>query len=1023
MPESGRAILLVGILGSIMSNTSASLRRLFRGGAAFGVLSLAMGAAVAQTPTQPVDTVVDCDPNTAGVQTNCAPDQQDRVVITGSRIARDAFTSTSPIQVITSEQSTLEGLVDTSEMIQGSSIAQGSLQLNNQFGGFVVEGGPGINSISLRGLGAQRSLILLNGQRPGPAGVRGQVAAFDLQVIPDSIISRVEILKDGASSVYGSDAVAGVVNIITRSSVDSPELNVQYNATEGGGGNTFQINGAMGFELFGGNVMLAAEYEVRDPLEFGDRSYLACSQDLAYDATTGKRVDRIDESILKGTSLANCPGNIYFNTVIVGATRYIPSPDGVTIGPIAGYRPRTNRTFDCNTGVAGTQRPPSCGGVLPAVYAANGFNAYYEDVLNDERFLNSHAIAGVDRLSLYGRADFQLDMFGGIDWTTEALFNRREYESERVRQFFPTIAPNAGYDVPGTFGGLGNSPFGGLATPITIWPSNNQVDVDYVHLGTQFTGDFMLPGWTWSLNAGFSSSDGEYRGNAIRIETAGDWNFARPSDGLYAAPNYNPFDPNFLSGNYSDAVYDLLTANTVGSTTYEQTLVQGVVSGDLFELPAGPLGVAIGAEWRNFEIDDTPDPRASAGEFWGQTSAGRTTGEDTVSEAFIEANIPLLRGLPFIEELTVDASARAFDYDSYGNDSVWKAGLNWQVIPSVRVRGTTGTSYRAPALYELFLANQTGFLGQLAIDPCDQWDTSTNPNIVANCGAAGIPAGYNATGSSALIVTGGGAGVLEAETSEANTLGLIWTPDFIDFSLAIDYFDITINDQVSQLGAGAILGGCYGSPNYPNAFCNLFTRAPNSDPSRPNQIIQVNDSYINVNSQSTAGIDITARYEHEFDFGNLVVDLSATHTTEDVVNLFDPSLASGFDTSDFNGSLGDPEWVGDASIQLRQGDWTYSWFVDYIGEMDHTPFAAELAAYQGLTIRRINKTDEWFSHDVSVRYRGDNFVVTGGVGNVFNATPPVITSGVASRFGNTPAFASQYDLRGRTFFLRLGYEF
>ena len=125
-----------------------------------------MGAAVAQTPTQPVDTVVDCDPATPGVQTNCPPASEDRVVITGSRIARDAFTSSAPIQVITAEQSTLEGLVDTSEMIQGSSIAQGSLQLNNQFGGFVVEGGPGINSISLRGLGAQRSLVLLNGQRP-----------------------------------------------------------------------------------------------------------------------------------------------------------------------------------------------------------------------------------------------------------------------------------------------------------------------------------------------------------------------------------------------------------------------------------------------------------------------------------------------------------------------------------------------------------------------------------------------------------------------------------------------------------------------------------------------------------------------------------------------------------------------------------------------------------------------------------------------------------------------------------------
>jgi iron complex outermembrane receptor protein len=1005
-----------------MSNTSASLRRIFRGGAAFGALTLAMGASVAYAQTP--DTVADCDPNTAGVQTNCPPeDGGDRVVITGSRIARDSFTATAPVQIITAEQSTLEGLVDTAEILQGSSIAQGSLQLNNQFGGFVVEGGPGINSVSLRGLGAQRSLVLLNGQRPGPAGVRGQVAAFDLQVVPDSIISRVEILKDGASSIYGSDAVAGVANIITRTSVDSPEFSVQYNATEQGGGNTLSVNGAIGFDLFGGNIMLAAEYEVRDPLKFGDRSYLACAQDLAYDATTGRRVDRVDLSVLGNTSLGNC-NNIYFNTVIVGANRYIPSPDGVTIGPIAGYRPRTNRSFDCNLLVAGTQRPGACGGTLPPQYIANGYNAYYEDVLNDPRFLDSDAIAGADRWSAYAKADFNLDIFGGVDWTTEYLFNRREYESQSVRQFFPTIAPNANYDVAGNFGGLGNTLFpGALAQPVTIWPFNNAVDVDYHYINTGFTGDFVLPGWTYSLNALYSTSDGEYRANQILIETAGDWNFARPSDGLYAAPNYNPFDPAFLSGNYSDALYDLLSDDSVGNTTYNQTVVSGVLTGDLFELPAGPLGVAVGAEWRTFEIDDNPDPRGANNEFWGITSAGRTAGEDTVTEVFAEVNVPVLKGLPFIEEFNIDGSVRGFDYDSYGRDSVWKVGANWQIIPSVRIRGTKGTSFRAPALYELFLGNQTGFLGQTGIDPCIDWGNSSNPNIQANCAAAGIPDDYNGVGSSALIITGGGAGVLSAETSEASTLGLIWTPDFIDFSLAVEYFDITINDQVSQLGAGAILGGCYGSPVYPNAFCDLFTRAPNSDPARPNQIIEVRDSYINVNQQATAGIDITARYEHEFDFGDLVIDLSATHTTEDTNLLFNPDQVSGFDTNDFNGTLGDPKWVGDASIQLRQGDFTYSWFVDYVGSMDQEAFAPALVAYNGLPIRRINSTDEWLSHDVSVRYRGDNFVVTGGVANVFNNPPPVVTTGVSSRFGNTPAFASQYDLRGRTLFLRLGYEF
>lgn len=978
--------------------------------AALGALLASSLPAIAQVPEQgpqpPAETVQPAD--------GAAPDDADRVVITGSRIARDAFTATAPIQIITAESSTLEGLVDTAEILQGSSIAAGSTQLNNTFSSFVVEGGPGIASISLRGLGAQRTLVLLDNQRPGPAGVRGQVGAFDLNVIPDSIISRIEILKDGASSIYGSDAVAGVANIITRSSVDAPELNIQYNATEQGGGNSLEVNGAIGFDLFGGNLMLAAEYEDRDPLKWGDRRNLACAQDLVYDPVTGQRIDRIDRSILANTPLGGCTeGNIYHNTVVdaFSGRRYVPAPDGITIGPIAGYRPRANRNFDNSpTGVA-----------------------YFEDVLNSAKFLEGYAISGVERLSLFGK--YNTTLFGGVDWSTTFLANRRELEHKAWRQFFPQIASSNGYDVPGNFAAddFTFSPAFGfaLAQPVTIWPSDQQVTVDYYFATTGFEGDFLLPGWTWSLDASYSMSDGEYVSNQITKERSGDWRFPR-ADGLYYGPEYNPFDPAFLSGNYSQATFDLLSAYPVGNTTYEQTLLQGVVTGDLLELPAGPLGIAIGAEWRTFEIDDTPDPREQANEFWESSAAQITRGEDTVSEIFIEANIPLLSGLPFVEELTLDGSARAFEYDSYGSDSVWKAGLNWQITPAVRLRGTQGTSYRAPALYELFLGNLTAFQDQTLIDPCIEWGNSANQTLRNNCAAAGIPSNYNGlAGESALIIQGGGAGVLEAETSEARTLGLIWTPDFLDLSLAVDYFDITVNNQVAQLGPGAILGGCYGSPVFPNAFCDLFERNPGSDPTAPFNITVVNDSYLNVNSQSTRGIDLTLRYEHEFDFGDLLVELSATHTMEDEINLFDPSLASGFATNDFSGTIGDPEWVGDASIRLDSGDFTYSWFIDYIGETDNEVFFPEIitddgtpgAGYFGRAGRQINATDPWLAHDVSVRWRSDNVSITGGVSNIFDAQPPVISFNGGQRLQNYALAATQYDLRGRTYFIRLGYEF
>src|SRR5262249_41163169 len=144
------------------------------------------------------------------------------------------------------------------------------------------------------------------------------------------------------------------------------------------------------------------------------------------------------------------------------------------------------------------------------------------------------------------------------------------------------------------------------------------------------------------------------------------------------------------------------------------------------------------------------------GEFWNSTSAQITKGDDTVKEAFLEVNVPIIKGQPFLEELTFDGSVRAFEYDSYGSNEVWKAGLNWQIIPSVRIRGTKGTSYRAPALYELYLEDQTGFLAQTSIDPCINWGNSANNELRTNCAAEGIPANYAGTASSATIFSSGG---------------------------------------------------------------------------------------------------------------------------------------------------------------------------------------------------------------------------------------------------------------------------
>ncbi|MEA1943301.1 MAG: TonB-dependent receptor [Pseudomonadota bacterium] len=934
---------------------------------------------------------------------------EDVVVVTGSLLRRNEFTSTAPIQVVTAEVATLEGLVDAAEMLQTASVASGSVQLNNQFGGFVVEGGTGVNSISLRGLGAQRSLVLINGNRPGPAGVRGQVGAFDLNVIPSSIVQRFEILKDGASSIYGSDAVAGVINVITRTEVDRPELSVQVNAPFEGGGETYDISGAYGLNFDRGNIVLAAQYQLREDLSLGDRDYLSCQQDRVWDAPGGNRIDREDRSITAGTEYSGC-NHIYANTIIdnlYGTGRYIPAPDGVGGGPLGevvpGYRPRANGRYDDPAG-----------------------QAFYEDVLANPRVLSADAINRQERMSFYASSDFALDMLGGVDWRNEFLFTRRETTSDGWRQFFPLVG---GAFVNSLFGvyGYANDPTYdhplGLIQPVTIWPSNSFANVDYTALNTQLEGGFSpwfgpMADWVWSASVQYSRSDAEYGGNAIIASESGDARFDAD------APIYDPYSSDFLSGNYGDAVYDQLTANTVGTTVYEQTVVNAVTTGELFDLPAGPVGAALGYEYRTFSIDDTPDELSRNGDLWGSSSALVTRGDDTVHEFFGELEIPLVAGEPFFESLTMSLSGRTFDYESAGSDGVWKAGLNWQISPTFRMRATQGTSYRAPGLYELYLGDQSAFLSQLSIDPCIDWANSSNANIRTNCAAEGIPGDYTGGASSATIYSGGGAGVLEPETSDARTVGLVYTPEWAALSVAVDYFEIEVYDQIAQLGAASILFSCYAGSTFPNNFCNLFDRAPGSDAVRPNAILEVRDSYLNINSQITDGFDLTVRYEHEFDFGDLLISAQSTWTNTDIVNLFDPSLPSNFETNDFNGTVGDPEFVANGRVAFFRGDWTFNWFFNYIEGTDNQALYEDSLTYQSY----YGFQDAYFDaevesalyHDFSIEWEGDRLSILGGVSNAFDEEPPLISTGVGStRRGNTALSATQYDLRGRTAFVRV----
>lgn len=952
-------------------------------------------------------------PAPASTTTDDDDTEVEALVVTGSRIKRTEFTSSAPVQVITAEQSTLEGLVDTAEILQGSSVASGSFQVNNQLTGFVTDGGPGARTLSLRGLGANRTLILLNGRRVGPAGTRGTVGPVDLNVIPQSIVERFEILKDGASSIYGSDAVAGVANIITRSNFDGFEITAFATQPFEQGGEQYRVNASWGRTFDRGYINVSADWAKQEVLRRADRDDTACQSDYLFNAGRTARVDfpNTDPGQTYGNDTYKC-NNLFTRVLRTGLGDMIYPDAGVTY-PTTAQGNATNGGAPIPFGLVRQRRV--------------GFPATYPYAhMDDKAYARASAISPSELTTVFASGGYDLtpttELYG------ELLFNRRESIQYGARQFFPSFSA-ANPNVPAGWAAA----FGSFL-PIIPLKSDRDQEVNYWRGVVGVRGDFgaLLSGWDWDVFYQRSSSDADYgtdiiyndRVRAVTGAAACNQALITFSGGQCTdLPGGVPFtSARIINGDFNAAERAFLFTREVGNTTYTQEAVEASVTGNLFNLPAGPLGAAFGAAWRQDEIDDTPGANERAGNLWGSTSAGRTAGSDTVKELFGEIEAPLIKGLPGIESLDLQASARYTDYDSYGSDSTYKFGLNWQITPSWRIRATDGTSFRAPALYELYLANQTSFLGQASVDPCILWENSTNPFIQANCQAAGVPLGYtNAGTSSATIITGGGLGILKAETSEAQTVGVIWTPDFIDLSVAVDYFEILVNDEVRQFGASNIANQCYASPTFATeAFCTLIVRNPGVNPpggAGPNAIQSINNSYVNVAEQLNRGMDLTLRYQHEFDFGRLTMDGQFTWQFEDTVELL-----SGAATEDYNGSTygyDGPDFTGTIRTGFYRGDWTVTVTTILLGKGSDTEYFGgdvfNSSVYQQPVYYK-QYTEFTAYHHLSVRWKHDDWTFIAGVRNVFDERPPSQASG---QFRIGTAANGNYDLIGRRAFFEV----
>ncbi|NUT01800.1 MAG: TonB-dependent receptor, partial [Sphingomonas sp.] len=561
---------------------------------------------------------------------------------------------------------------------------------------------------------------------------------------------------------------------------------------------------------------------------------------------------------------------------------------------------------------------------------------------------------------------------------------------------------------------------------------------DYVKISGGFRGDLpFLPSWRYDLYGAKSWSDGTYSFEQILtdrltqslnvrlvnaagtpITTAGATIANTPgarfacvdvSGGCVPAP---AISVGIIGGNartLAPAWFDYVTQDVVGHTKFREWTANLTVDGPLFRLPGGDAQAVFGVEYRKSSINDVPSDDAIRNNLFNFSSAPITRGSDNVWEAFTELEFPILKNVPFAEALTLNASGRYTDYRSYGSDTTYKIGGLYSPTRWLSFRGSYGTSYRAPALFEQFLGSTTGFLSSTT-DPCNDLATVTNPSIRARCLSEGLPNSFRQLNGVTVIGRGGAEAGLEAETSKNLTFGGVLQPTlgpaFGNLSLAVDYFRIEVNNGVSQLGVGTLLNGCYA--NTRPEYCAFISRAPFTG--QGSGALTVTQTFINVATDIVKGIDFVLRYDRELGPGKLDLGIEAVRTM-DRINQTNPDSAP----FDFAGSIGNPKWAGTGHIGYDWGSWYARWGVDYIKGTDDrflTEDDLDPAVYD------FSVPDYWL-HTATLRYEPSNrYSLTLGIRNVFDKKPPKISA--EDPFVNTIAnvpLQSGWDFRGRTFFV------
>jgi outer membrane receptor protein involved in Fe transport len=955
------------------------------------------------------------------------------IVVTGSRIASPALTSPSPLQVVTAEALENQGVVNVQDALQQNPAVGVPGQSRTTNG---ASTNPGLATVNLRNLGADRTLVLIDGRR-SVAGVPG-TAQVDLSMIPTPFIERVDVLTGGASAVYGSDAVAGVVNFIYKKKFEGLQLNLQSGISERGDDRQIVGNVTYGANFAGdrGNVMLYGGYVNEGVVRNNSRDFSRL--DYTSLGTTQRVAGNSDTNLTAAQNLftpfynpSNVgPGGVF---VIGTLTNRIINPDG----SFRAYNAATDgyNREEYKLLAAPSERYTFAARVnYDVTDNANVFaEATYTNVLTKGRMEASPMRTDSALGAFPGNGGFYPIEFSVVNPTNPADVRRLANPLVPAAVFAAATNRNVN-------DAIASKDLSFLVRTTMFDDGTRTIPTERDNFRVVIGGDVNLGG-SWKLDAyyqyGFTKQNQSMSGLA---------NLYNLAEAVQAIPDVFDYDND---GNRTEAVcvnasaraqgcvpVDVYGLNANGTSKISPEAVKYLktsltraskqqmhvaaanLTGTLFTLPAGPVQVAVGAEYRKEESRDIFDPLTNQARN-GYVQLTDTAGKFDVKEAYGEIVVPILSDTPFFHALTLRAAGRMSDYSTVGTFYAWNVGGEWSPVEDIRLRAVYAHAVRAPNIGELYAAPAAGIIS--ITDPCQGITATTTGTLATNCRAVpGIAANIAANGSFTLTQADlAGVGSLTAnnpniqqETGKTLTLGAVINPRSINalrnLTISVDYFDIELEDAINRVAAATVLNKCYreGLPE----FCQFVTRrAGSSGAYSSGSVEQVVRGLVNSGGSFSRGIDVTLNYSHEVAGGKASLSAAWTHLFK---NGFIALTGDPYDNT--MGELGTPRDAVTAGIGWENDDFGFNVSGEYIAPqvLDYENFQTLYRTASGaVPDEKYFRIGSKIYTDLQVRYTGiEHFEFYLGVKNLFDVERPGIWGGLPGPVNGV------YDVIGRRFY-------